>query len=137
MKVYLEHFPEQGGPARRVDITKSPFLIGRSRSADLTIYSHKVSKEHAVIAQESEQYLIRDLNSTNGTFVNGKHIDEVPLVDGDIIHVAHWEFCFCTGAPCGPRAYHTASMTQETDMREKVSLIRLIRFCDNWFRRSW
>jgi EAL domain-containing protein (putative c-di-GMP-specific phosphodiesterase class I) len=128
MKAYLEHFPEHGGPAKRVEITKSPFLIGRSRSADLTIYSHKVSKDHASIAQDSDQYLIRDLNSTNGTFVNGKQIDESPLVDGDIIHLAHWEFCFCTGPPTGPRAYHTASMTQETDMREKVSLIRLISF---------
>ena len=89
MRAYLEHFPEQGGPAQRVEITKNPFVIGRSQTADLTIYSHKVSKDHALIAQDSGRYLVRDLCSTNGTFANGKRIDEVPLVDGDIIHVAH------------------------------------------------
>jgi EAL domain-containing protein (putative c-di-GMP-specific phosphodiesterase class I) len=128
MKAYLEHFPEQGGPAKRVEITKSPFLIGRSRAADLTIYSHKVSKDHAVIAQESGRYVVRDLQSTNGTFVNGRRIDEVPLDDGDILHVTHWEFCFCSGPTSGVRALHTASMTQESDKREKESLIRLISF---------
>jgi EAL domain-containing protein (putative c-di-GMP-specific phosphodiesterase class I) len=128
MRAYLEHFPEQGGPAKRVEITRSPFLIGRSRTADLTIYSHKVSKDHALIAQDSGRFLVRDLSSTNGTFVNGKRIDEVPLVDGDIIHVTHWEFCFCSAPAIGPRAYHTASLTQETDTREKESLIRLISF---------
>ena len=128
MRAYLEHFPEQGGPAKRVEITKNPFVIGRSQTADLTIYSHKVSKDHALIAQDSGRYLVRDLCSTNGTFANGKRIDEVPLVDGDIIHVAHWEFCFCLGPAIGLRSYNTASLTQETDTREKESLIRLISF---------
>ena len=104
MRAYLEHFPEQGGPAKRVEISKNPFVIGRSPTADLTIYSHKVSKDHALIAQDSGRYLVRDLRSTNGTFANGKRIDEVPLADGDIIHVAHWEFCFCLGAARGWRA---------------------------------
>ncbi len=103
MRAYLEHFPEQGGPAKRVEITKNPFVIGRSQTADLTIYSQKVSKDHALIAQDSGRYLVRDLCSTNGTFVNGKRIDEVALVDGDIIHVAHWEFCFCLGPAIGLR----------------------------------
>jgi EAL domain-containing protein (putative c-di-GMP-specific phosphodiesterase class I) len=128
MKAYLEHFPEQGGPAKRVEISRSPFLIGRSRAADLTIYSQKVSKDHAVIAQDSGRYMVRDLNSTNGTYVNGKRINEVPLADGDIVHVTHWEFCFCMGRSVDLRAYHTVSMTQEAETREKESLIRLISF---------
>ncbi len=128
MRAYLEHFPEQVGPAKRVEITKNPFVIGRSQTADLTIYSHKISKDHALIAQDSGRYLVRDLGSTNGTFANGKRIDEVPLVDGDIIHVAHWEFRFCLGPAIGLRSYNTASLTQKTDTREKESLIRLISF---------
>ena len=106
MRAYLEHFPEQGGPAKRVEITKNPFVIGRSPTADLTIYSHKVSKEHALIVQDSGRYLVRDLGSTNGTFANGKRIDEVPLVDGDIIHVAHWNSASAWDRPsaCAPPA---------------------------------
>jgi EAL domain-containing protein (putative c-di-GMP-specific phosphodiesterase class I) len=128
MRAYLEHFPEQGGPAKRVEITKNPFVMGRSQTADLTIYSHKVSKDHALIAQDSGRYLVRDLRSTNGTFANGKRIDEAHLVDGDIIHVAHWEFCFCLAPAIGLRCGNTASLTQESDTGEKESLIRLITF---------
>jgi EAL domain-containing protein (putative c-di-GMP-specific phosphodiesterase class I) len=128
MKAYLEHFPEQGGPAERVEIIKDPFVIGRSQSADLAIYSRKVSKDHALITQLDASYIVRDLSSTNGTFVNGKRIDEAPLYDGDIIHFAHLEFGFCAGLHTGRRSFHTASVTQATEMREKESLIRLSNF---------
>ena len=102
MRAYLEHFPEQGGPARRVEITKSPFLIGRSpnsRPDDLLPQGVQGSRRYR---SGCRQDVVRDLNSTNGTFVNGRRIDEVPLVDGDIIHVTHWEFCFCSGPAVGP-----------------------------------
>ena len=38
MSAYLECYPERDGPAERVEIVDSPFVIGRSRSANLTIY---------------------------------------------------------------------------------------------------
>jgi EAL domain-containing protein (putative c-di-GMP-specific phosphodiesterase class I) len=91
---YLEHYPEQGGPAERVAVLKIPFTIGRSEDADHTVYSSKVSKEHASILQVGEGYAIRDLDSTNGTFVNGDRVTEFVLADGDIVHLAHVEFCF-------------------------------------------
>lgn len=97
MLIYLERYPEQGGPAEVVPIKSTPFVIGRSRAADLTIYSQKVSKEHAVIttSEGDNGLIVRDLRSTNGTFVNGRRVDEAPLREGDILHVAHWEFCVC------------------------------------------
>jgi EAL domain-containing protein (putative c-di-GMP-specific phosphodiesterase class I) len=124
MRAYLEHFREQGGPAERVEITRDPFVIGRSRTADLTIYSHKVSKEHALISQRPGGFLVRDLGSTNGTFVNGKRIAEAILQNGDILHVSHWEFCFWLNESLGIEPGHTASMTQKSPTNEKDSLIR-------------
>ena len=91
---YLERYPEPGGPAERVPLTTLPFTIGRSDTADHTIYSNKVSKEHAAIVVLGGHVAIRDLESTNGTFVNGRRVGEQILADGDIIHVAHVEFCF-------------------------------------------
>ena len=96
---YLEHYPEQGGPAERVAVLKIPFTLGRSEDADHTVYSSKVSKEHASIQRAGEFYVIRDLDSTNGTFVNGERITELVLTDGDIVHLAHVEFCFRHEAP--------------------------------------
>ena len=91
---YLEHYPEQGGLSERVPLSKVPFIIGRSKTADHTVYSNKVSKEHAAIIKIGQRYAVRDLGSTNGTFVNGRRTTEQFLSDGDIIHVAHKEFCF-------------------------------------------
>jgi len=91
---YLERFPEAGGPAERIPLWKLPFTIGRSESVDHTVYSGKVSKEHATIMVTDGRYVVRDLESTNGTFVNGERASTQFLEDGDILHVAHIEFCF-------------------------------------------
>jgi EAL domain-containing protein (putative c-di-GMP-specific phosphodiesterase class I) len=91
---YLECFAEQGGPAERVPLVKTPFVIGRAESVDHTVYSSKVSKEHAAIDRIGDRYLITDLVSTNGTFVNGRRTVEAFLRDGDIIQIAHKEFGF-------------------------------------------
>jgi pSer/pThr/pTyr-binding forkhead associated (FHA) protein len=61
-------------------------LVGRIPSADLSIPSTDVSSRHARISPRGEEAVLTDLNSTNGTFLNGeKRVDsgvEVPLVPG-------------------------------------------------------
>ena len=96
---YLERYPEAGGPAERIPLWKLPFTIGRSETADHTVYSGKVSKEHATIEAADGHYTVRDLDSTNGTFVNGERASIQALEDGDIVHLAHIEFCFRHGQP--------------------------------------
>ncbi len=91
---YLEHYPENGGVVQRITLNHFPFAIGRSIAADFTIYSRQVSKEHAQIFRAGQTLRIRDLGSTNGTFVNGKRISETLLMNGDIVHLAHKEFRF-------------------------------------------
>ena len=60
--------------------------------------SRSVSGCHAEICQVDDGYLIRDLDSTNGTFVNGKEVKEHILHDGDIVHIATKEFRFGCGS---------------------------------------
>jgi EAL domain-containing protein (putative c-di-GMP-specific phosphodiesterase class I) len=91
---FLELCVEKGGPVQKVPLLKVPFVIGRSETADHTIYSNTISKEHAVIVMTDGRYAVRDLQSTNGTFVNGAPTVEQVLVDGDIVHLAQIEFCF-------------------------------------------
>jgi EAL domain-containing protein (putative c-di-GMP-specific phosphodiesterase class I) len=92
---YLEHFPEPGGSLQRVCLTHVPFRLGRDAAADLVIYCPRVSKAHAEIDLADNTLWIRDLGSTNGTFVNGTRIQErVALLEGDIIHLAEKEFRF-------------------------------------------
>ncbi|EAX48603.1 FHA domain containing protein [Thermosinus carboxydivorans Nor1] len=69
--------------------------IGRSDANDIVINEAYVSHEHACISFYKQQYWLADLNSTNGTFVNGQRITgEVPLRSGDIIKIGSVSFKF-------------------------------------------
>lgn len=70
-----------------------PFRVGRRTRSGLRLASSGVSSAHAELDHDGSTLWVRDLNSTNGTYVNrrrvrGKH----PLQDGDIVHFATTEF---------------------------------------------
>src|SRR6267378_657660 len=88
----LESLVDRGKQLRRMPIAPLPFRIGRMPGLDLVLPSQLVSKEHAEIYEGDEGLRLRDLESTNGTFVNRQPADDVPLCDGDIIHFADFEF---------------------------------------------
>ena len=112
---WLEHFPAKGGPPEKTILDKSPFIIGRGESADLQVVSHGVSREHAAVACEGRATRIRDLGSTNGTFVNGQRIKEADLHDGDMVQVADVEFAFYCGKSQGRQATVTQVLSLDGD----------------------
>ena len=71
--------------------------IGRSKKCDIYINDKYLSKEHARIFFDRDKFFIEDLNSTNGTFVNGKEITTahpVKLKDNDKISFGDVSFIF-------------------------------------------
>jgi len=67
-------------------LEEDEFIIGRAQSSRLQIDSPGISRQHARLTFEKDQYLIEDLGSSNGTFVNGERISEPrPLKNGDTI----------------------------------------------------
>lgn len=91
---WLECDSPSGSAPKKISLKDGPFCLGRGESADLPVNSTRVSREHAVIERCNGQWRVRDLHSTNGTFVNGERIDEAPLSDGDVLKVADTEFHF-------------------------------------------
>ncbi|QDU39133.1 Cyclic di-GMP phosphodiesterase YfgF [Maioricimonas rarisocia] len=82
-----------GQPAQHFQISKETFTIGRRQGADLKLGSMRVSGRHAEIVSISGNLFLRDLNSTNGTFVNRKRITQpTPISPGDHIELADMEF---------------------------------------------
>lgn len=96
----LEHRPDVGAEPVCVPLRGFPFRIGRSWDAQLVLGSPRVSKLHAEIVMNGHGYVVRDLDSRNGTFVNGEPVEgERPLAIGDVIHVAHRELRLVLAEP--------------------------------------
>ena len=80
--------PDELGPARAA-ISTDPFAVGRSPSCNLQIDESHVSHRHAQFRFRGDELRVRDLGSTNGTFVNGDEVlGERSLSGGDIVHFA-------------------------------------------------
>ncbi|WP_166825567.1 diguanylate cyclase domain-containing protein [Thalassoroseus pseudoceratinae] len=75
-------------------ISENPFIIGRGRQCGLTLEGDSVSRKHCAIHFRDDAYFIRDLQSTNGTFVNDQANDEVRLRAGDRIRIGNQIFKF-------------------------------------------
>ena len=86
--------PELG---RRVRLGAAPFEIGRSSTTDLFIDQESISRHHARISFDGSAYWVKDLESTNGTYVNDDLIREHRLGDGDQVRVGRSILKFMTG----------------------------------------
>jgi pSer/pThr/pTyr-binding forkhead associated (FHA) protein len=63
--------------------------IGRSSSNSISLRDSKVSRTHCQIRLSEDGFIIADLQSTNGTYVNGERINEQPLNVGDEVRVGN------------------------------------------------
>lgn len=68
--------------------------LGRSKDNTIIIENPTVSGHHCSITREGNAYVLRDLESTNGTRLNGKSVTEVRLKPKDLIQVGSVEFLF-------------------------------------------
>ncbi len=72
----------------RIELTKQRLLIGRRRGCDIVVNHPAVSAHHCLLYRTEEDgcWYIRDLQSTNGSWVNGARISESPVYSGDEIY---------------------------------------------------
>lgn len=89
------HLQGMGEDGRGIDvfIDRFPFVIGRRRDCDYQLCHASVSRHHCCFLLKGEEVWIQDLESTNGTCVNGKRL-EVPqaLQEGDQISLDSFSF---------------------------------------------
>ncbi len=80
---------DESQPVRHVTVNAFPFRVGRLQNLSLTIPCPSISKEHAEILDRDGELWIQDLNSTNGTYVNGARVrGAVPLNEWDLVQFA-------------------------------------------------
>jgi len=81
---------------KEVQLTKDRTTLGRRPYNDIVIDNLAVSGEHAVLHMNASDVVLEDLNSTNGTYVNGKAIKKQALQNGDGIEVGKYRIKFVT-----------------------------------------
>lgn len=87
--MYAVVITDEGGVRRRLDFSKPELTLGRVQGNDIVLSKRNVSKQHARLTLQGEQPVVVDLNSTNGTWVNGRKITSAqPLKQGDKIYIA-------------------------------------------------
>lgn len=73
----------------RLSVDQLPLSIGRDKSNRLPIEHNAISRYHAVITSENDNYYIEDFNSTNGTYLNGRQILKERINPGDAIRISN------------------------------------------------
>ena len=76
---------DASGNDREVEVTRTPFTLGRQSENDLVLLDSRISRRHAQIIQNENGYAIEDAGSRHGTFVNGERVTATPLKSGDQI----------------------------------------------------
>jgi hypothetical protein len=78
-----------GGPGRVFPLTQLETSVGRSEQSDIELADPGVSRNHARIIREGDDFIVEDLRSTNGTEVNGQPIRRRRLANGDVVKLAN------------------------------------------------
>lgn len=81
------------GSDRVVSLDRFRLVIGRA-GADLAIDDPAISREHAVIENHSDRFLLKDLGSTNGTYLNGRKVTVEFLQEGDTVQIGKMRLRF-------------------------------------------
>ena len=87
---------------KEVQLTKDRTTVGRRPYNDIVIDNLAVSGEHAVLQMSGSEVYLEDLNSTNGTYINGKAVKKQLLANNDTVEIGKYKIKFIHEQPAGP-----------------------------------
>ena len=100
--------------SKPIAVTPNRATIGRSSENTIVIDAQTVSRKHAVIVSREDKYYVNDLDSHNGTFINGKKINISTIAHHDRISFGNLSFLFLRKSKTKPPAKNpTVAGTQE------------------------
>ncbi len=95
-------YQDENGQSVEIALTDRTVVMGRGEGVEIVLASEKVSRRHAEIRCWDGDYIIKDLHSRNGTFVNDEPVDVVKLEPGDRVRIGGIELFFEDQAPKAP-----------------------------------
>lgn len=123
---------EGASKGKKLDLTRAVIRIGKRENNDLMVEDKTVSRNHLEILQTEDSYLLKDLESTNGTFINDLKVKEAYLTPGDVIRIGNTRIEFTafdekvqiepsTHQEFGPLFGRSRKMRQIFGILEKIS----------------
>ena len=135
---YLYPAAELGMTQSVFELRTSPITIGRHPSNFIPLLLDSISRFHARIESRGETWLLNDLQSSNGTFLNGERVTNPrTLAEGDVITLGRSDFTFSYltpaerralltsphGAPAPPPRHHTSSVSLVSDDEQASAVL--------------
>jgi pSer/pThr/pTyr-binding forkhead associated (FHA) protein len=118
-------------------MTKERYTVGRLPDNDIRIDNAAVSGHHSLIINILNDSFLEDLNSTNGTYVNGKLIKKHALQHDDVITVGHHQLRFLEDQMDeGPEDEFQKTMVIEPRGKAEADLVEAAQAADNAARRQ-
>jgi EAL domain-containing protein (putative c-di-GMP-specific phosphodiesterase class I) len=113
-----------GDAIQTVPIDDSPFVVGRGNGISLRLQYRTVSGNHAALWIEDGRLMVRDLGSTNGTYVNGQRIDRpMRISEEDLVHFAEAPF----RVRCQSTAHYLSGTLHEDVCDQALALVQFDR----------
>ena len=105
---------------------KEVISIGRARDNDIVIENLSVSRNHSRIRLKDDRYILTDLNSANGTYVNGVKVTRTELVNNDVITIGKHKLHFVDKPVSDEQVILDAFGADKTMLVEKASTAKLV-----------
>ena len=96
---------------KEVQLSKDRTSLGRRPYNDIVVDNLAVSGEHAILQMSGSEVYIEDLNSTNGTYVNGKAVKKQLLQNGDAVEIGKYSIHYVSGEGAGESARAAAPVS--------------------------
>lgn len=103
----------QGKLIDRLVIEEPRLMLGRHSQNDLMLDNRFVSRHHCLLVSRDDAIYVVDLQSTNGTFVNGSQVQRYALADGDVLQVGNFRLRYCE--PLGAQRPASDAARDHTD----------------------
>ncbi|MDR0379640.1 MAG: FHA domain-containing protein [Candidatus Accumulibacter sp.] len=106
---------------KEIGLDKERMTIGRRPSNDIQIDNLAISGEHAVVVTILDDSFLEDLNSTNGTLVNGQPVGKHFLKDGDVVELGKYKLKYIVEAPPDYGELHVDSSTSAPEREAETA----------------
>lgn len=108
---------------KEVQLTRDKTTLGRRPYNDIVIDNLAISGEHAVLQLNGGEVYLEDLNSTNGTYVNGKAIKKQMLQNGDVIEIGKYLVNFVSDPVAPVSASANLADDSESTMQAAIKVL--------------